>query len=108
MFGRFSLRKYRNFGNSFKGMRSEGPSSARISFRALFSSCLRLRLDPYSHAGACEHVDELIYTETADLPGQQITDAGLCLVEEIGRLSLGPSTFLDVTAEIKQQVSSYF
>src|SRR5688572_1871275 len=71
------------------------------------SSCPRLRLNPYPNAGACEHVDELVYAETADLPGQQITDAGLCLVEEIGRLSLGPSTFLNVAAEIEHQVGSY-
>ena len=46
--------------------------------------------------------------KTADLSGQQITDARLCLVKESDRLSPGPTAFLNVVAKIEQQVGSIF
>jgi hypothetical protein len=76
--------------------------------QAGISRRVKLRLTRNSYPGAWEHVDEFIYAETADLSGQQITDARLFLVGESGRLGPGPTAFLNVLAEIEQQAGSYF
>jgi hypothetical protein len=72
------------------------------------SCALGLCCHPYLYARAGEHVDKLIYTESADVSLEQITDARLRLAEKRRRLGLRPSTALNVLAKVQQQVGPYF